>query len=151
MQWDIVRTAFGDGATTLVLIGDPKQAIYAFRGADVHTYLDAAGHASTVATLARNWRSDQDLVDAYDALFDGVTLGHPGIEYRTVAAADGHRDAALRDAPDAGAAARARRRPRRRAARPARRRGGRASTRPGGRWPPTSPPTSSPCCRRAPS
>ena len=45
VQWDIVRTAFGDGGTTLVLIGDPKQAIYAFRGADVHTYLDAAADA----------------------------------------------------------------------------------------------------------
>ncbi len=41
VQWDILRTAFGDGSTTLMLIGDPKQAIYAFRGADVHTYLDS--------------------------------------------------------------------------------------------------------------
>ncbi|HEX2904421.1 MAG TPA: UvrD-helicase domain-containing protein, partial [Jatrophihabitans sp.] len=40
VQWDILRRAF-HGAATLVLIGDPKQAIYAFRGADVHAYLDA--------------------------------------------------------------------------------------------------------------
>ena len=46
---------------TLVLIGDPKQAIYAFRGADVHAYLDAARHAGTRATLGVNWRSDQGL------------------------------------------------------------------------------------------
>src|SRR4029077_462596 len=85
VQWDVVRTAFGDGTTTLVLIGDPKQAIYAFRGADVHTYLDAPSHVSTVATLTRNWRSDRDLVTAYDAFFDGVALGDPGIVYRTVA------------------------------------------------------------------
>ena len=40
MQWEILRTAF-HGHRTLVLIGDPKQAIYAFRGADVVTYLAA--------------------------------------------------------------------------------------------------------------
>ena len=37
-----MRRAFGDGGATLVLIGDPKQAIYAFRGADVYAYLEAA-------------------------------------------------------------------------------------------------------------
>ena len=42
VQWDIMRRAFGDGGVTLVLIGDPKQAIYAFRGADVYAYLEAA-------------------------------------------------------------------------------------------------------------
>ncbi len=47
MQWDIVRRAFGSGGVTLVLIGDPKQAIYAFRGADVYAYLDAAKTAGS--------------------------------------------------------------------------------------------------------
>ena len=42
VQWDIMRRAFGSGGSTLVLIGDPKQAIYAFRGADVFSYLGAA-------------------------------------------------------------------------------------------------------------
>jgi exodeoxyribonuclease V beta subunit len=45
IQWRIVQRAFGDGDTTLVLIGDPKQAIYAFRGADVFAYLEAARRA----------------------------------------------------------------------------------------------------------
>ncbi|MGH9285953.1 MAG: 3'-5' exonuclease, partial [Acidimicrobiales bacterium] len=83
----------------LVLIGDPKQAIYAFRGADVHAYLDAAGAASHRATLDVNWRSDQGLVDAYDALFGGARLGHEGIVYRRVRAAPAHRQPRLSGAP----------------------------------------------------
>ena len=42
----------------MVLIGDPKQAIYAFRGGDVFTYLKAASLAPTRQTLAVNQRSD---------------------------------------------------------------------------------------------
>ena len=49
VQWDIMRRAFGDGDATLVLIGDPKQAIYAFRGADVYAYLEAANARPTRA------------------------------------------------------------------------------------------------------
>ena len=49
VQWDILRARVRrPGDVTLVLIGDPKQAIYAFRGADVYAYLEAAarrGHA----------------------------------------------------------------------------------------------------------
>jgi exodeoxyribonuclease V beta subunit len=87
VQWRIVRRAFGDGTTTLVLIGDPKQAIYAFRGADVFAYLEAKASAGTAETLDRNWRSDQALLDAYDALFGDAQLGHPGIVYRRTRAA----------------------------------------------------------------
>ena len=89
IQWEILQQAFGAG--TLVLIGDPKQAIYAFRGADVYAYLDAARSAVVHATLQVNWRSDQGLIDAYDALFDGAQLGHEGIVYRRVLAADANR------------------------------------------------------------
>jgi exodeoxyribonuclease V beta subunit len=85
IQWSIMREAFG--SSTLVLIGDPKQAIYAFRGADVYAYLDAARTAATEATLDVNRRSDQELIDAYDALFAGARLGHEGIVYRKVRAA----------------------------------------------------------------
>ena len=98
VQWDIVRLAFGEGAT-LVLIGDPKQAIYAFRGADVYAYLEAARTAGASATLEVNWRSDQGLLEAYDALFGNARLGHEGIAYRSVRAADSNREPRLLGAP----------------------------------------------------
>ena len=82
IQWSIMRRAFAGGGSTLVLIGDPKQAIYAFRGADVYAYLEAANEAAQRPTLDINWRSDQGLIDAYDALFGGAQLGHEGIVYR---------------------------------------------------------------------
>ena len=74
--------AFGEGGATLVLIGDPKQAIYAFRGADVHAYLQARHVVQSEWTLDVNWRSDQGLLEAYDALFGDAQLGYAGIAYR---------------------------------------------------------------------
>ncbi|MDQ2727479.1 MAG: UvrD-helicase domain-containing protein, partial [Actinomycetota bacterium] len=94
VQWDIIHRAF-DGAVNLVLIGDPKQAIYAFRGGDVHAYLQACRSASTRATLGVNWRSDQALVDVLGALWDGVALGHPEIVVRRVRAAPDHQTSGL--------------------------------------------------------
>src|SRR3954451_16378659 len=76
VQWEILERAF-HGAVTLVLIGDPKQAIYAFRGADVYAYLAAAGVAHHRATLAQNWRSDAALLAGLDALLRGAALGDP--------------------------------------------------------------------------
>ncbi|WP_300017523.1 UvrD-helicase domain-containing protein [Pseudonocardia sp.] len=89
VQWHILRSAFhsegpGRGRTTLVLIGDPKQAIYAFRGADVVSYLDATETAGRHATLARNWRSDAPLLRALDVLFAGAALGDERIRVHPV-------------------------------------------------------------------
>ena len=87
VQWDILRTAFA-GHTTMVLIGDPKQAIYGFRGADVHCYLDAReSPGTTVSTLPTNYRSDPGLVAAFDAVLGGATLGERGIVVEPVTAA----------------------------------------------------------------
>lgn len=66
VQWDIFRHAFGD---RLYLVGDPKQAIYSFRGADFNTYLRAERDCETAPSLDVNYRSDQALVDAVDRLF----------------------------------------------------------------------------------
>jgi exodeoxyribonuclease V beta subunit len=107
VQWDIMRLAFGGGDVALVLIGDPKQAIYAFRGADVYAYLAAATTAEARATLEINWRSDQSLIDAYDVMFGGATLGHEGIVYRKVRAAPANQLPGLSGAPE-GAAVRVR-------------------------------------------
>ena len=50
-------------------IGDPRQAIYGFRGADIHAYLEAAKQCDTRFSLNHNWRSTPQLVDALNALF----------------------------------------------------------------------------------
>ena len=85
VQWQILRTAFA-GHATLILIGDPKQAIYAFRGADVYSYLDAVRESDSVGTLDVNWRSDSDLVRALDLMMGGVSLGDRQITVRPVVA-----------------------------------------------------------------
>ena len=96
VQWDVLHLAFG-GHATMVLIGDPKQAIYAFRGGDVVTYLAAAETATTRQTLSVNWRSDAPLVAAFEALLGGAELGDPRIVVRPVEAH--HGDSRLVGAP----------------------------------------------------
>ncbi|UUY03856.1 UvrD-helicase domain-containing protein [Svornostia abyssi] len=99
VQWQIMQRAFDHPDGTLILIGDPKQAIYAFRGADVYAYLDAARSASALGTLDMNWRSDQRLLDAYDLLFGNAKLGHPDIDYRSTRATPTHEATRLHGAP----------------------------------------------------
>ena len=82
VQWRVINHAFNQaasGASTLVLIGDPKQAIYAFRGGDIHTYLEAADSAGEKQTMGTNWRSDAALVDRLQAVLRGTQLGDPRI------------------------------------------------------------------------
>lgn len=88
LQWSIFREVFGTSADhRLYLIGDPKQAIYGFRGADVATYLDARNIAGDEShTLAINWRSETGFVEAVNHLYrdhaDPFCL--PGIAYQPV-------------------------------------------------------------------
>ena len=72
-QWDIFRHLFVAPAENklLVLVGDPKQAIYGFRGADVRTYRKAcelAGAPNKYA-LPKNYRSTAEMVAAFNAIF----------------------------------------------------------------------------------
>jgi exodeoxyribonuclease V beta subunit len=93
VQWQVLERAFGGGrsradaqAEAMVLVGDPKQAIYAFRGGDVVAYLDAARGAGTRATLGSNWRSDAPLVDSLGVLLENAALGHDEIVVHPVTA-----------------------------------------------------------------
>jgi exodeoxyribonuclease V beta subunit len=76
VQWKIFRKIFFEsgGSNPLFLIGDPKQAIYAFRGADVETYLAARteilGAGGTPVQLTRNYRSTPALIEASNAILD---------------------------------------------------------------------------------
>ncbi|MCA9710768.1 MAG: UvrD-helicase domain-containing protein, partial [Myxococcales bacterium] len=71
IQYRIFRTLYGGTRQPLFLIGDPKQAIYGFRGADVFTYLEAArATGDRRFTMDTNWRSDPPLLTAVERLFD---------------------------------------------------------------------------------
>ena len=74
--------------SALVMIGDPKQAIYGFRGADIHAYLEArAATRGRHYTLGRNFRSTQGLVDACNRLFEQAE-GHARGAFRFKTEAD---------------------------------------------------------------
>ncbi|MEM0961670.1 MAG: UvrD-helicase domain-containing protein [Bacteroidota bacterium] len=84
-QYAIFRRAF-DGRP-LYFVGDPKQAIYAFRGADVHAYLGAQREATRRFTLGTNWRSTARLVEAVNRVFEQPERAFlfDGIPFRRVA------------------------------------------------------------------
>jgi exodeoxyribonuclease V beta subunit len=89
LQFEIFNTVFNRPNCRLWMVGDPKQAIYAFRGADVFTYLLArqAVPQNRVFTLPVNRRSDSRLVAAVNSLFDWQpSFVIPGIDYEQVQA-----------------------------------------------------------------
>jgi len=95
-QWEILGSIFRDPSSRqrggLVSIGDPKQTIYGFRGADVNAYLRHVGAVSSSRrrTLTTNFRSDHGVVVALNALLDGALFGGipngPQISYEQVSA-----------------------------------------------------------------
>ncbi|HUH00607.1 MAG TPA: UvrD-helicase domain-containing protein [Kofleriaceae bacterium] len=103
LQWNIFRHLFLDSAGTnwLSIIGDPKQAIYSFRGADVFTYLEARtemlARGAQETTLSANYRSTAALVDAYNLVFEhrlddffdgGIRYDHPVTAGASIVAED---------------------------------------------------------------
>lgn len=74
LQYRIFQTVYradeNDNDTGIILIGDPKQAIYSFRGADIGTYLQARRViGERLHTLGTNFRSCSGMVDAVNTLF----------------------------------------------------------------------------------
>lgn len=96
VQWQIFSKLFNN--STLVLVGDPKQAIYAFRGADVHTYLEATTAADVeTSSLHENWRSDGVLLQALNAVLRDAHFGEGQIGYVPVEAAEVHANTRILD------------------------------------------------------
>ena len=90
-QWAIFQRLYRDPARTLILIGDPKQSIYAFRGGDIHSYLAARNQlpAGRVYSIQRNYRSHPDLLAALNSVYElaaPVAFGASGIDYVAVSA-----------------------------------------------------------------
>ncbi|WP_454827891.1 UvrD-helicase domain-containing protein [Pseudoxanthomonas wuyuanensis] len=99
-QWQIFARVFGDSdevraigeVPALFVIGDPKQAIYGFRGGDVATYLLAKHQPGTdhAPSLTHNFRSRPAVLRAIQALYDGAdaagqdAFAHPGIRFERV-------------------------------------------------------------------
>lgn len=69
VQYDIFSRLFRAPDRLFFMIGDPKQAIYGFRGADLFSYLKAARNTDRRYTLLTNWRSTKGLVQAVNTLF----------------------------------------------------------------------------------
>jgi exodeoxyribonuclease V beta subunit len=69
IQHEIFTRLFASKENTLFMIGDPKQAIYGFRGADIFSYMKAARSVDSKYTLIENWRSTPGLITAVNTLF----------------------------------------------------------------------------------
>ncbi len=92
VQGRIFERIFARSGLPLFLIGDPKQAIYGFRGADVWSYLSLTRDAETF-TLGTSYRSDPGVVAAVNHLFSRPSsFLMPGIDYRPVSVRDGRTD-----------------------------------------------------------
>ncbi|MCI0623580.1 MAG: exodeoxyribonuclease V subunit beta [Acidobacteria bacterium] len=88
LQYAIFQSIYSGDETAVFLIGDPKQAIYSFRGADVFAYMQAARDVRERFTLDKNWRSSEKLVQAVSRIFRNVRdpFVFPEIEFYGVQA-----------------------------------------------------------------
>jgi exodeoxyribonuclease V beta subunit len=91
IQYAIFHTIFGKEGGDLFLIGDPKQTIFDFRGANVFAYMKAASVVETRYALSENWRSEPGLVKAVNTLFShrDKAFVYDGITFQPAEAATG--------------------------------------------------------------
>jgi len=89
LQYSVFKTLFVSPSHYLYIIGDPKQAIYGFRGADIFSYLEAKNLARYHYTLNTNWRSSSPMVAGVNALFSESELPFifDGIDFHPAKAA----------------------------------------------------------------
>ncbi len=95
VQFGIFRAIYEGSPAPVFFVGDPKQAIYSFRNADLHTYMRAAALATRRDTLDSNQRSTPDLVAGVNAVF-GANAGAfmlPGLAYHRVGVGEKRRKA----------------------------------------------------------
>ena len=95
-QYRIFETIFQKSRCPFFLIGDPKQSIYAFRGADIFAYLQASKDTKgRGGTLTVNWRSDPGLVHAVNTLFQRApsAFGFKEVGFYPVTTGEDRRDA----------------------------------------------------------
>ena len=90
LQYGIFQRIYADSECPVFLVGDPKQAIYSFRGADIFAYLHAHHKAREQLTLTHNWRSTPELITAVNTLFSQHSAPFllPDISFYPVSAAD---------------------------------------------------------------
>jgi exodeoxyribonuclease V beta subunit len=87
LQWHLLQRVFtGRDGTFFVVVGDPKQSIYRFRGADIQGYLAASEQLPNRHALTENYRSEPSLITALNTLFagPGADFGDPRIRYAEV-------------------------------------------------------------------
>ncbi|MFP6665374.1 MAG: exodeoxyribonuclease V subunit beta [Deltaproteobacteria bacterium] len=70
IQYEIFSGIYGGQDNPVFLVGDPKQAIYGFRGADIFAYLKARESAAARHSLEENWRTVPRLIAGVNALFE---------------------------------------------------------------------------------
>ena len=103
-QWRLFSKVFAiaevpDDFLALIVVGDPKQAIYRFRGADIDAYLKAAADPSMAKRqMTRNYRTDRPLVEALNSWLTDVTFGDEEIAYVPVTTPETHSSSRLTEA-----------------------------------------------------
>jgi len=69
IQWSIIKKLFNDNHHFILCVGDPKQAIYKFRGGDIETYLNTKNDSEKIYTLTNNYRTSKELIEVINCIY----------------------------------------------------------------------------------